>query len=153
VIRLAVMMYLKYPLSLRNVEDLLAERGIDISQGLKGRFGDGDGLFFRSFGAGKAYWVYRYRTHGCEREMSLGPYPEVGLNDARAKHAAARKQVIADKADPLAARDAERAKRNGVVKEGASGVPTFGEMANAYISHRTREAGGTESTAGNGARP
>ena len=31
VIRLGVMMYVRYPLSLRNVEDLLAERGIDIS--------------------------------------------------------------------------------------------------------------------------
>ncbi len=31
VIRLVVMMYVKYPLSLRIVEDLLAERGIDIS--------------------------------------------------------------------------------------------------------------------------
>jgi putative transposase len=31
VIRLVVMMYAQYPLSLRNVEDLLAERGIDIS--------------------------------------------------------------------------------------------------------------------------
>jgi putative transposase len=31
VIRLMAMMYVKYPLSLRNVEDLLAERGIDIS--------------------------------------------------------------------------------------------------------------------------
>ena len=30
VIRLAVLMYVKYPLSLRNVEDLLFERGIDI---------------------------------------------------------------------------------------------------------------------------
>ena len=30
VIRLAVMLYVRYPLSLRNVEDLLAERGIDI---------------------------------------------------------------------------------------------------------------------------
>ena len=30
VIRLVVMRYVKYPLSLRNVEDLLAERGIDI---------------------------------------------------------------------------------------------------------------------------
>ena len=27
---MVVMMYVKYPLSLRNVEDLLAERGIDI---------------------------------------------------------------------------------------------------------------------------
>ena len=31
VIRLVVMMYVRYPLSLRNVEDLLAGRGIDIS--------------------------------------------------------------------------------------------------------------------------
>ncbi len=30
VIRLAVMMYIRYPLSLRQVEDLLFERGIDI---------------------------------------------------------------------------------------------------------------------------
>jgi putative transposase len=29
--RLVVMMSVRYPLSLRNVEDLLAERGIDIS--------------------------------------------------------------------------------------------------------------------------
>ena len=30
IIRLVVMMYVKYPLSLRNVEDLLHERGIDV---------------------------------------------------------------------------------------------------------------------------
>ena len=30
VIRLVVLMYVRYPLSLRNVEDLLFERGIDI---------------------------------------------------------------------------------------------------------------------------
>jgi putative transposase len=31
VTRLVGMMYVKYPLSLRNIEDFLAERGIDIS--------------------------------------------------------------------------------------------------------------------------
>ena len=31
VIRLAVMMYIRYPLALRQVEDVLFERGIDIS--------------------------------------------------------------------------------------------------------------------------
>ncbi len=31
VIRLAVLMYVNFPLSLRNVEDLVHERGIDIS--------------------------------------------------------------------------------------------------------------------------
>ena len=30
IIRLAVMMYVRFPLSLRQVEDLLSERGIDI---------------------------------------------------------------------------------------------------------------------------
>ena len=31
IIRLAVMYYVRFPLSLRNVEDLLHERGIDVS--------------------------------------------------------------------------------------------------------------------------
>jgi len=31
IIRLTVMMYVRFPLSLRNVEDLLHERGIEIS--------------------------------------------------------------------------------------------------------------------------
>ena len=31
IIRLAVMLYVRFPLSLRNVEDLLRERGIDVS--------------------------------------------------------------------------------------------------------------------------
>lgn len=31
IIRLAVMMYVRYPLSLRNVEDLLHECGIDVT--------------------------------------------------------------------------------------------------------------------------
>ena len=30
VIRLAVMLYVRFPLSLRNVEDLLHERGVDV---------------------------------------------------------------------------------------------------------------------------
>jgi putative transposase len=32
IIRLAVMMYIRFPLFLRNVEDLLHERGIDVTQ-------------------------------------------------------------------------------------------------------------------------
>ncbi len=31
IIRLAVMLYIRFPLSLRNVEDLLHERGVEIS--------------------------------------------------------------------------------------------------------------------------
>jgi putative transposase len=47
IIRLAVMLYVRFPLSLRNVEDLLHERGVDISyetvrfwwQGLRRTYG------------------------------------------------------------------------------------------------------------------
>ena len=38
VIRLVVMMYVRYPLSLRNVEDLLFERGVDICHETVRRF-------------------------------------------------------------------------------------------------------------------
>ena len=31
IIQLAVMLYVRFPLSLRNVEDLLHERGVDVS--------------------------------------------------------------------------------------------------------------------------
>jgi integrase len=95
------------------------------------RHGDGDGLYFRTLGLGRAYWVYRYRASGKEREMSLGPYPELSLIEARAKHAAARKAVVVDKIDPLAEK---RAAKHATAKA----VPTFGEAADAYLaSHET----------------
>jgi Arm DNA-binding domain len=44
-----------------------------------GRHGDGGGLYFRVVDSAKAYWAYRYRAGGRTHEMSLGPYPELGL--------------------------------------------------------------------------
>ena len=58
-----------------------------------GRHGDGNGLFFRTLGDAKAYWVYRFRINGREREMSLGPYPELRLGEARRKHASEPERV------------------------------------------------------------
>src|SRR5271166_1371007 len=97
------------------------------------RHGDGDGLYFRTLGLGRAYWVYRYRVGGKEREMSLGPFPELSLSEARAKHAAARKAVVVDKADPLADR------RDAKAMRAKADAPTFGECADAYLE--AHEAG------------
>ena len=44
VFRLVVMMYVRFPLSLRNVEDLVAERGVDICHGLCQKDGAGASL-------------------------------------------------------------------------------------------------------------
>jgi hypothetical protein len=75
-----------------------------------GRHGDGGGLYFRVVDPTKAYWAYRYRAGGRTREMSLGPYPELGLAEARMKHAQMRARVIAAK-DPLDEKRAEKQAR------------------------------------------
>ena len=68
IIRLAVMMYIRFPLSLRNVEDLLHERGIDISHETV-RF------WWNRFGPMFAAEIRRNGSVGCvifELAMALG---------------------------------------------------------------------------------
>ena len=83
-----------------------------------GRHSDGGGLYFRVIGEGKVYFVYRYRVGGKERETSLGPFPELTLAEAREKHAALRKRVVVDRADPLAE------KRGAKTMQAVKAVPT-----------------------------
>jgi integrase len=90
-----------------------------------GRHSDGQGLFFRVLGDAKAYWVYRFRINSREREMSLGPYPELGLGEARRKHAELRAQVL-NKVDPLA-------HKHGAKPVATGGVPSFGIVAEDYV--------------------
>jgi integrase len=104
------------------------------SQSLKGlierpgRYPDGQGLFFRTLGKARAYWTYRYRIGGEEHETSIGPYPEVGIEQARIKHAELRAMVL-KKIDPVA--DRRNAKATDAAK---ADVPTFGAMADQYIA-------------------
>jgi integrase len=100
-----------------------------------GRHSDGQGLFFRSLGLDRAYWVYRYRSTATghkDRELSIGPYPEVTLIEARAKHAELRKRVVVDRADPLAEKRAAKAAAGATT--GARAAPTFGQLADDYIA-------------------
>jgi len=93
-----------------------------------GRHGDGGGLYFRVIGEGKAYWAFRYTLDGKEREMSLGPYPEVTLADARAAHADARAKVRGF-VDPLTEKRAEKQ-----IRAYARATPTFGEIADSHLA-------------------
>jgi len=67
---------------------------------------DGAGLYLRVTKAGNKAWVYRYQIDGRRRDMGLGRAADVGLADARERHAEARKMVLAG-VDPLDARIAE----------------------------------------------
>jgi hypothetical protein len=72
VIRLVVMMYVRYPLSLRNVEDLLAERGIDISHETV-RF------WWNRFGPMFAAEIRKRRVRAHARLSSVAMAPGLGL--------------------------------------------------------------------------
>jgi hypothetical protein len=58
------------------------------------RYPNGDGLFFKTLGQGRAYWTYRFTISGVGTERSLGPYPEVEIDEARIKHAEKRALVL-----------------------------------------------------------
>lgn len=51
---------------------------------------DSDGLTLRVTPAGGKYWVWRYRYDGRQHELSLGSYPRVSLQQARARRDAAQ---------------------------------------------------------------
>jgi integrase len=102
-----------------------------------GRHADGKGLFFRTLGGGRGYWVYRYRFDGKEREYSIGPYPAVKLIDARTEHLALAKRVKVDKIDVLQERlSAKAAKAEAALP--VSTKPTFGKMADQYLERQER---------------
>ena len=92
-----------------------------------GRHSDGGGLYFRVLNDAKAYFVYRYTVSGKEHETSLGPFPELGLAEAREKHAELRKMVKVDRVDPIAQKSAAKTVQ-------PSAAPTFGAMADEFIA-------------------
>ena len=65
IIRLAVMLYIRFPLSLRNVEDLLHERGVDVSHGTV-RF------WWQRFGPMFASEVRKCRNQTCRPAAGAG---------------------------------------------------------------------------------
>lgn len=91
-----------------------------------GKYGDGGNLWFVVGKNLRAKWVLRYAVAGTRREMGLGPYPQVGLKDARTQ-AMARLNEVRQGKDPIADRAA---------KAVISKVPTFGECADRYIENQ-----------------
>lgn len=69
---------------------------------------DGGGLYIEVAPSGGKWWRFKYRFEGKEKRLSLGVYPDVGLKDAREKHAEARK-LLAAGVDPSANKKAVKA--------------------------------------------
>lgn len=72
------------------------------------RLFDGGGLYLEVTPAGGKLWRWKYRYASKEKRLALGVYPDVGLSEARQKHATARK-LLASGIDPGEQRKAEKA--------------------------------------------
>lgn len=72
------------------------------------KLADGGGLYIEVAPSGGKWWRFKYRFEGKEKRVSLGIYPDVGLKDAREKHAEARK-LLAAGVDPSANKKATKA--------------------------------------------
>lgn len=101
-------------------------------EGKTGLTNDGNGLYLKISKTGGASWIYRYKMNARSRDMGLGPYPDIGLADAREKTARARLLVISNK-DPLEERRSEQAEQ----KRANTANVTFRDVAEEFIgSHR-----------------
>ena len=83
-----------------------------------GYVGDGGGLYLQITKSGARSWIFRYSLGGQRREMGLGAFSRARTNDpppvslaAARKLAAEKRALVAEGTDPIAARDAERARQ------------------------------------------
>lgn len=78
---------------LRNgLTDTKIRKWVDKRERIAGK-GDGGGLTFTLSAAGTASWVFRYRLHGRAKELTLGNYPDITLQQARKLATKARAEV------------------------------------------------------------
>lgn len=100
--------------------------------GKAGLTNDGKGLYFKVTKTGSTSWIFRYKMNYKSRDMGLGPYPEIGLAEAR-EHATRARLLILEGKDPLEVRrDAQEE-----LKRAEAAPASFKTVAEEYIdSHR-----------------
>lgn len=97
-----------------------------------GMYADGKSLYLRIGPTGAKSWIFRYRADGRRHDLGLGPYPDIGLADAR-ERATVQRRLRLDGQDPLMVRRTGRDQ----ARLAAAKAMTFKQCAEAYIaSHR-----------------
>ncbi len=94
------------------------------------RLNDGGGLSLLINPNGSKWWRFRYTFNGKENGLSFGVYPDVTLESARKKRAAAR-QSVADGIDPAAERKEKKADKANTFKHVAS--EWYGKNAHTWV--------------------
>tara|TARA_R110002126_G_scaffold213048_4_gene359587 strand:+ start:8188 stop:9378 length:1191 start_codon:yes stop_codon:yes gene_type:complete len=97
---------------------------------------DGGGLHLFVSPSGGKLWRLAYRYSGKQKLLSFGPYPIVGLADARAKREAAKKLLASD-VDPAHSQKLEKQSKAD------SSVNTFEALADEFLAKNEREGKST----------
>ena len=87
-----------------------------ISKNEIGRHPVGDGLYIVIPKSGKPYWMLRYSYHKKRKEMTLAPYTDLSLSDAR-HEASTKKKSIREGLDPLLAKQRAKQERISLVND------------------------------------
>jgi integrase len=93
-----------------------------------GRYGDGDGLWLQVRDARHRSWLFRYTTGGKQRQMGLGPFPDVSLAEAREAAREAR-AAVRKGIDPIDIRRVSKA-----AARAAADAMTFQQVADLYLA-------------------
>jgi integrase len=97
--------------------------------GLKGFYADGNNLYLDAKSLPGINWVFRFKRNGVAHDMGLGPWPLVGLAEARELALDCRRKLRAG-IDPLAEK---RAARAAALAERTKAM-TFKQCAERYIA-------------------
>jgi integrase len=100
------------------------------------KFSDGGGLHLFVSPSGGKLWRLAYRFGGKQKLLSFGPYPIVGLADARAKREAAKKLLASD-IDPAHLQKLEKQSKAD------SSANTFEALADEFLAKNEREGKST----------
>ncbi|MCG5513640.1 tyrosine-type recombinase/integrase [Ectothiorhodospira shaposhnikovii] len=92
------------------------------------------GLLLRISDTGAKYWVLRATIGGKRRDVGLGPYPEIGLAEAREQAAEMRHQAR-NGTDPIA----ERNEKREALRAANAKALTFDQAADRYLKGKASE--------------
>jgi integrase len=96
------------------------------------KLSDGQGLQLWVKPTGAKLWYLAYRYDGKQRKLTIGPYPRVGLKDARTRRDEA-KNLLDQGIDP------SQQKRLDKLSAVEQSVNTFGALADEYLEKKRRE--------------
>lgn len=122
------------------LEKIKGEKAILALKPGAGRLNDGGGLYLAAFAWGQShYWRMDYSHQGRRRTLSLGVYPEVDLNAARAFAREVRAK-LASGVDPMNERQQQRteqqirAEEQSLIKAGLPLSGSFESVARRWFS-------------------